>query len=313
MSSENEKRINLVVASDDGYVMPLAATVRSALSNLDPEYTLQVYVLDGGISEEHRVRLEKSWQADNIVVQWLNPEGMLPDLMISGYISEATYLRLLIPQLLPETVEKVIYLDCDLIVLKDLTELWQIPIDDAPLLAAQDVSAPYVSSPMGLRLYKELGLEADAKYLNAGVLVINVALWREEAIAADIFRYLAEKREFVQFHDQDGLNAILSGRWKVLDSRWNQMSQIFGYASWEASPFDQSTFEKIVKDPFIVHYSSSHKPWQSEYTNRNRTFFFRYLDDTDWRGWRPAWNFRASLPGKIWQRISTVFTSKGGR
>ncbi|MBX3176554.1 MAG: glycosyltransferase family 8 protein [Candidatus Hydrogenedentes bacterium] len=301
--ASNAVAVHLVAASDDNYAMPLAAMVRSVLDNLAPGYHLHVHVVDGGITEENKARLRASWSDQPATVHWRDASGLLPDVMVSGYMSAAAYLRLLIPELLPAEIDRAIYLDSDLIVLGNIGELWDMPFDGSPLLAVQDCAAPTVSSPMGLLLHEELGHAPDEKYLNSGVMVMNLALWRERGIAAEVFRYLEKHREAVQCFDQDGINAVLAGQWKALDPRWNQMSQLFGYPSWRESPFDEETYRRTRNSPLIVHYSSRRKPWHPDYVNRNRKYYYRYLDHTAWRGWRPKWVPEATWRGKLVARV----------
>ena len=82
------------------------------------------------------------------------------------------------------------------------------------------------------------------------------------------------------------LNVVLAGKWKPLDIRWNQGSHVFRYRGWKRSPFDRRTYEQLRRDPFIVHFTTSFKPWLLLCRHPLRGEFFRYLDRTAWAGWR---------------------------
>ena len=106
-----------------------------------------------------------------------------------------TYDKLVIARLLPPAVRKAIWLDGDVLVLGDLAELWDADMSDHHALAVQDAIVPLVSSRFGVAGYRELGIPPEAKYFNAGVMVINTTRWREEDIAGRAIVYLKRYRE----------------------------------------------------------------------------------------------------------------------
>src|SRR5207244_1433075 len=99
--------------------------------------------------------------------------------------------------------------------------LWDRGTGDHAVLAVQDSIAPYVSSRFGVARYRELGLPPKAKYFNAGVLVLNLDRWRRERVTERALEYVKAYAHEVSFWDQEGLNAVLSGKWGELDSVWN--------------------------------------------------------------------------------------------
>ena len=302
-----ETRIALVCAADRAYVVPLAATVRSAIESLAPERRLDLFVIDDGIDAWSRLRLRASWSASRVRVHWIRLDPtLLPAVPVSGHVSRATYLRLLLPALLPESLSRVIYLDSDVVVRRDLSGLWDQPLDGRALLAAQDVVLPFVDSEIALppprwaaaspyivaarpvANYRELGLDPRAKYFNGGVLLVDLARWRREGLVDELLRCLRENEPHVRFWDQYVLNAVFHGRWGELDLRWNRQSLIWRYPSWQQSPFDRDTWERVRADPWIAHFTSHEKPWHVGYDQPDRELFFRALRHTAWRGFRPA-------------------------
>jgi len=201
-------------------------------------------------------------------------------------------------------MKKVIYLDSDLLVLGDLAQLWDKDITDTFLLAVQDMGEPYVSSPRALNNFKELGIPAYYKYFNAGVMIINLNRWRAEQISRLALDYLEQNKAIIRWWDQDALNAVLAGNWSELDPRWNQIPHIFQYPSWKESPFDKNAYERIITDPFIIHFATSSKPWQYDCKHPAKSMFFNYLDKTSWTGWRPAKPFKITLCGRLFQKVA---------
>lgn len=287
--------IAVVYGVDNRFVVPLAASIESAVANVHPKASLDIHVIDGGISRRNRSRIERLCRERGCSLVWLRPEDKrLASLKVGGAITVATYYRLLIEKLLPE-LARAIYLDADLIVEGDLAKLWEVPFEGHHIAAVQDQGIRLVSGPFGLTNYRELGIPAGAKYFNAGVLVLNLEKWREDRTADTVLSYLRENHSHIRFHDQDALNAVLWGRWVELDPRWNQMPQILQVARFEDSPFDSETFERVRTDPFIVHYASADKPWRVGCRHPAVNRFFFYLDRTVYRGLRPSrWRERIS-------------------
>ncbi len=195
---------------------------------------------------------------------------------LHGYLSEATYHRFLLPEVLPRDCERVLYLDCDLVVCRPVEELWATDLNGASTAAVQKPRAENFAS---------VGLSSEEDYLNAGVLLIDLALWRRDRVHERALAY-ALHHPGLQFHDQDALNAVLGGAWHRLDPRWNQQFRIFKFNSgYLHLPPDE--LQRLRKEPFIVHYTTSSKPWHFDNDHPFRERYFEALDRTHYCGWRP--------------------------
>jgi lipopolysaccharide biosynthesis glycosyltransferase len=309
----------VVLAADDNFAMPLAATVRSALDNLAPDRKLRIYVLDGGIKDVTKQRLLQSWPEARYSIEWLKvDETALAGLPISGHINVISYYRVLIPRVLPLDVHRVIYLDADLIVRTDLAQLWDHDLSGRLCLAAQDCAAPYLDSSQALanyplcvphlgaakpiRNFRELGLEPQGAYFNAGVLLIDLAAWRNVDLSTQLLVCLKQHRQHVLWWDQYALNVVLANRWGMLDARWNQGSHVYAYPTWEQSPFDRQTYVQLREDPYIVHFTSRAKPWQPLCRHPFRGAYFTYINRTAWADWHPPRLEVALAVGKTLER-----------
>jgi lipopolysaccharide biosynthesis glycosyltransferase len=304
-SPSRKEEVVVVSASDNGYAMPLAVTIHSALANLAPDRRMLLYVLDGGMDDSHKERLLESWRDPRLSVQFARPDlSLVRGLTVSGHISMAAYLRLLMPHVLPGHVRRAIYLDADLIVRRDLGEMWDLDQAGSPCLATQDLAAPCFNAATSLpsfarckdRLaahtpianYRELGLPEDGKYFNSGVLVVDLEMWRRERLADKMLGVLRDHQEHVLWWDQYALNVVLAGRWKEMDPRWNQNAQIHVYPNWQQSPLEREAFLRLRDDPWIVHFSSPSKPWHYFCEHPSTKDFHKYLKRTAWRDWKPA-------------------------
>jgi len=324
-SSPASDPIVVVTACDENYAHGAAAAVRSAIDSVGPTRSLRVFVLDGGITEPTKDRQLRSWRSRNVSVTWLRPDlDAIRDMPVSDHINLSTYLRILMAELLPADVSKAIYLDADTLVLRNLAELWSVPLDDYYCAATQDAFVPVLdplmafdhpihcvtltmTSPYPIPNFRELGLVGDAPYFNAGIMLVNVARWRRDEVARRGFECLRINGDNVRYWDQYALNTLFSGQWKIVDPRWNQNSHVFRIPSWDLSHYTEDEFQRVKQDPWIVHFDYKPKPWELESTHPFRRHFFQALDRTAWRGWRPRRSFQerteviAKIPGNLFR------------
>ncbi|GET37062.1 glycosyltransferase family 8 protein [Microseira wollei] len=298
--NSDKEPIVLVLAADNNYAMALAATARSVIANLNHNKNIEIVIIDGGIKEYNKKKIIKSIKENNVEIKWVKaaPE-IFKNMKVYKHFSKATYYRLLLPKILPLEITKAIYLDTDIIVKENLENLWNIDIGNNYVLAVEDMSVRYVSAPNGLKNYEELGIKSDAKYFNAGVLVINIEKWRTDKSGEKVIEYLEKYQEQWLWLDQDGLNAAFAGQWGELDPKWNQQPRIYKYASWKESPYQEDVYQDLRDNPYIIHYSTSGKPWSLGCKHPKKDLFFEYLDKTAWSGWRLHFWRRVWLKVKI--------------
>jgi lipopolysaccharide biosynthesis glycosyltransferase len=293
MTNQDDNSIVVVCAADDNYAMPLAVTVRSAIENLQGDRKIILFIIDGGIKDRNKRKICQSLPKDKCEIEWIpKPDSKLGRIQVlrgfseePKYIKIAAYYRLLISELLPQEYNKAIYLDSDLLVVGDLGLLWDKDIGNYYLMAVQDLFTPYVSSPLGLKNYRELGLSSNSKYLQSGVLLLNLEKWHHNDIAAQCIKYLLNNREYVRWHDTDVLNAVLANKWGELDPKWNLVPQTYRVNGKDIS-MSEEDHKDLINNPYIIHFSTYAKPWNSKKPHPAKHLFFHYLDMTAWKGWR---------------------------
>jgi len=283
----NQKSIRVVLAADSRFVMPLSVAMSSAALNCDPQRNITFYVLQHDIGTQLRQQVERSLASTGHTkhdVVWLDVSfANLDQFKTHGHFNAMTYARLLIPSLLPLDVEKVLYLDSDLVVVGDIAELWDLECGEKTLLAAQDRIVESVSGFLGLSNYRDLGIPADSKYFNAGVLLINLKKWRSDKVSDKVFEYLRQHQKIIRMVDQEALNAVLFDSWGQLECRWNwQVGRL--------NPFWPSKRTSVAPEggaeKSIIHFTTAVKPWLPGCRYEEKRVFFEYLDLTEWAGWR---------------------------
>ena len=273
--------VHVAVACDGNYAMPLAAMLASLAATIDPRRPLVIHALVDRLPEQAWRRVVKSlpdgraqWNRVDVDDAGLREQGF--GTRAFDHISSVCYFRLLLPELLPESIEKVLYLDCDLIIRRDLIPLWDTDIGTTEFAAVPEVSAVNVKAALvdGLRFHGELDLPQDLVRFNSGVLLMNLTRWRRSRMAQRAFSYLRALGDDILWYEQEALNVVARGRYRELDLQWNVPSQ------WA----DRSRQERAS----IIHYLTAQKPWNWDYRWPAGNYYFDALDRTPWAGWRPV-------------------------
>lgn len=278
-----KNEIVIVCAADNQFADALTVMIYSVLKTSSSK-NIKLYVLDGGISLLAKNRISTLVNERGNRIKFLKmDENMFKGYLVSERLTQAIYYRLLIPDLLlGENVQKAIYLDCDLMLNADISELWNVELGRNVLAAVAETNegCRYVSSPRALRLYKELGIPEKNKYFNSGVLVMNLEEWRKRNITAKVCNYLTENREQVIYHDQDGLNAILWDSWLELPTDWNVMSYLFiTEHKHQVINMEKETVEQLRRKPKIVHFTGWKKPWIEECVHPYASLYRKYAQE----------------------------------
>lgn len=279
--------------------------------------------MDGGISDSNYEGLRETLLGLPISVSVLKINRQeVSDLTTSHHITHTAYFRLLAGRLLPDEIKRVIYLDSDVLVQGDLTELWKEPLDDQYALAAADIACPFVDAYETQRVrpeikksipylaaispipnWRELNLIPTEPYFNSGVMILNLDRWRRESIDRKLLRCLRENAAHVWCWDQYALNVVFAGQWGELPAKWNQGAHVFEYPDESFSPIAVDSFRQMRDEPAVIHFTTEFKPWKYEPFHPLRDRFFEYLDQTAWAGWRPE---KPEFQLKRWWDLTAV-------
>lgn len=183
-------------------------------------------------------------------------------------LSMVVFYRCVLASILPASLSKVLYLDCDTIVLGSLEELWHTDLSDAALAGVQDTIRP------DSKHFERLQYDRSFGYMNGGVLLLNLDYWRKHGIEGKCKEYFIQHPERILLNDQDILNGLLHDRKVLLDVKWNVQDDFFRAKSYR-SPSWKPSYSEAILHPAVLHYSGR-KPWAYHAMHPLRHLFFEY-------------------------------------
>jgi lipopolysaccharide biosynthesis glycosyltransferase len=243
--------MHVVLTFDDNFWAPAYATMRSVCLYTPHREDLVFHLFHRTLSADHRSDLKKIQTEFPVALRWydLDQSELFRDIAArmpeNKRLSNIVYARLVIDQLVASDVERILYLDCDMLVRDDIAWLFALDMGEMSIGAVRDPSGALITGQRDLMKNRDLFDPSDA-YFNAGMLLIDIAQWRdakilrrmEEAYASGIMQRI--------YYDQDLLNLIFKNKWYQLPWRWNLI---------DARPAHDGI------DPAIVHYTGDTKPW----------------------------------------------------
>jgi lipopolysaccharide biosynthesis glycosyltransferase len=186
--------------------------------------------------------------------------SLLANLAVSERISTVTYSWNVMAEIINPDVDRLIYMDGDMIVLNDIRPLWETDMNGCIIAAVDDIAA------MKFKEYDRLNIPEKFGYFNSGVILIDRKQWVKNDFSNKVLTYARENAEILKFQDQDAGNAVLKDRRKALDQKWNQQVGIyFLRKKFLNSIYSEEAVEEIKNNPVIVHFNGHEKPW--DYAN----------------------------------------------
>lgn len=240
--------INVVLAFDDSYAAHGAAVIASAARYMQAG-SARFLCLHDGIPHSRRQQVEASAPGFEFIWREVT-DAEMPPMATRGHINRITLFRLGLGKFAPPDWQRVIYLDSDIVVQADLRDLWSVDLNGAPIGAVADVYQD------GRKLQVQLGLpdEAEPRYFNAGVLLIDLEMERQSSGLAKSLDVLIARNFDLEFLDQDALNAAFWNRWAPISSAWN----VQRYCR-QADPVRHGW--SPYRQAAIIHFITSDKPW----------------------------------------------------
>ncbi len=209
---------HVLLISDANYSAFLATTIVSILKNADPDDRLVFHIVDSGLTQNDRDAVEKLKDIRDFDFVFYQPDLQKYLHVFCDDIQSFPVVvnhRLFAPSFLPASLDKVVYMDVDVVVLDSLRDLWNVDPGDAILAAVPDQN-------IRLSHRRAIGLDDDYPYFNSGVLVMNLKKWREVNATEEMLKIAVEIKENIDFPDQDVLNVYVARHARALAPKeWN--------------------------------------------------------------------------------------------
>lgn len=264
---ENGK-LHYISSCDDNYAKHLGVLMTSIRCNKGDEKIIH-WILSNGISPRNTAALEsiKTSDYDVRIIDFILEanRSLEKTLETNPHLSLAAYSRLFITDCLPPSIHKVLYLDCDMVCRTSLSDLYAIETGNSAVCGVEDILVKANT--------RRLGID---KYVNSGVLLINLDKWRELDATSRFQEYIltnCKDKNKMFYQDQDVINSALSGKIEYIDCKWN--AQTSSYEGCELQ-------NQIGKTSAIVHFISDRKPWIKGSNSPFEEDYRLYLGKSPW-------------------------------
>ena len=265
-----EKVINISFVADRNYFKHMFVAIESVIRNTSTMNSLKFLILDVGIGEENKETLVNRYSnCSNVSIGFIKVDiDKVSNFKIKTHVSKAAYAKVYICDLLKE--DKVIYLDCDLVVNEDISILWDT-FDDQVILKA-------VWNPFYNYDNKYFGLDENSKTFNSGVMLLNLDLMRKNSSSKKLVEFLYENHDKTRLHDQAAFNGVFKNEWVELDIKWNTQVSMF-QNTYKNLCIKKNELLNLYERPNVIHFTSNSKPWQFRNSHPYKNLYKKYYED----------------------------------
>jgi len=298
----------IVYASDDNFAEILGISLISLFENNKDMQEIIVYILDSSISIVNKEKIESIFKEYNRgTPKWIKAKNISEEISLEVSIDRGSlsqYARLFISSLLPEDTKKVLYLDCDILVVKSIKKLWNLDLHGKTVAALMDAFS---------RHYRiNIGLKQDGIMFNSGVMLIDLKKWKKQKIEERLLKFILEKKGNIQQGDQGALNAVLSDDTYCFEPCFNSVSIYFDFSYDELLVYrkppgfyKRSLINKAVTEPYIVHFTTSFlskRPWIIGCQHKYVDVWLMYKSMSPWKD-TPLWKDNTGIMKRIVVKI----------
>ena len=279
--------MNVMYASDDNYAWLMGVSMVSLFENNRESREINVYLFGDKISQENETKLYQAANNYGRKLEIIDVNKLeLPEKLYSGRYPKSAFSRLFAFDLLPKEIDRVLYLDCDIIVDGNIEELYEHEMEDKIIWAVKDCVS---------KAYKQkIGIRGDDVYINTGVMLMNLRKMRMFPMVERITDFVEQYAGVMDYADQEIINGIFQGEFGILPPQWNVMTQFNQYSyrqlKWIRHPHHYYSAEEIEyakRHARMFHYTTcmlNVRPWFGNSRLNNAHVFNRYLRISPWHG-----------------------------
>lgn len=276
--------LNVLYSTDLNYAPHAAASIYSLLDNNRGFEKINIYIIDDDISEEYKECFERILDGfSNASIIFYPFKKLKPRLQIKEtWFAMVGYARLMLSEI--TEAEKILYIDCDTIINGSLKELWETDLEGYCIGGVQDNPALYA--------LQAIGMDDNDRYINSGVMLINLKKWREDNIEEKIIQMINSHNGHVFHHDQGIVNGVCKNSIKILHPKFNTMSQFFLMKAKQIKSlydmknyYTQDELDEATKNPVIIHYINKfyNRPWFKSCSHPLKELYIENLSKTPFK------------------------------
>lgn len=288
--------MNIFFLSDDKFAEILAVALQSLYEQQIHTIDLRVFLIENKITDESKIKLNKIANKFNRCIEYIpmpNIQEMIGfDLYIPHTLNMVDFARLFAGEILPKEIDKVIQLDCDIVIRHSLDELWELDLEDN--------YCAMINEGHSSKMRTILHIPADGMYYNSGVVPMNLKKIREDNIGKKCAEYMKDMHGYVPVNAQGVMNAVMDGKIALLHPKFNVYSLMYAFTYEEYKKLRRPTyyyskkeFEDALSDPVIVHYMTcfylDERPWMKECKHPMTKEFLDIRGRTPWAN-EPLWD-----------------------
>ena len=285
--------INVLFCIDETFWQHLGVAIVSLLrSNLQSRFRI-VVASAAPINTQRREEISALvTRSGNATVETIYYQEALQygDLPVHDHLTFAAYLRLFMAEFLAPEIDRILYLDTDLLVVDDIRELWHMDLGDAYLGAAPE--------PYNRAQREPLGFGPHDFYFNSGVMLVNGARWRSDKVLASLMDFARKNPDKLPSVDQDVLNSVFRGQILNIGYEWNWQALFVRMQPSELG-MSRLKYQQLKRSPHLVHYTSRYKPWYYRWEPHYKWFYYQVLAETPWADYVPPDKSLPNLPTKL--------------
>lgn len=288
--------MEVVYCCNERYAEIFATSLLSLYENNQSESHLLVYLIENGLTEHSKAGIRELAQKYNrkvfFISQGQNSALINQSISLPRAYSLDTFSRLLIASYLPKSVNRVIYIDCDTLVLGSLKQLWEFDLQGSIVAMVNDCENPSYR--------KSLGLTGTGVYYNAGVFLADLDIWRSQNIENVFVEYIVRNKGYIPIVDQGVLNAVLDGKIRMLPLMYNVSTVWYAFTYEELRRlrkpqvvYSKSEVDEARQYPRVVHFTNNFylpiRPWVNNCEHPYAETWLEYRNLTSWKG-NKLWN-----------------------
>lgn len=261
--------VNLAFVSDEKFLQPTAVTLLSTIKQRRNNQQYNVFIVDVGISSEGKAFAERFFSKyENLSITFIPfDKSLISTFEPIAHISSAMYAKLFLSELLD--IERVIYLDGDILVLEDISGLWQAFDDNYCIQAVYNPNYDYDNA--------YLNIENGKKTFNSGVMMMNLKAMKSADYLERLLAFTAAYHAMV-LGDQAAFNVVFKDNWAELPPAWN-VQKNFYFNTHRRVGISKSERRALIKAPKIVHFSSAYKPWMLRTYHPNKKVYIQLYEE----------------------------------